>query len=179
MQMPRIVSDHTGVQVVPDPSTAVGWTLRGTVLDLVHIFEVNRKESARILLSLNRYFTAGTFKSTPTAEGDDVPVSTISLESLIISTILSTMFLLPNSPCKLIYYGSVITELCKSSPNTVAPPVGRSVRKLFTLMGSAGLDIEVQRRAAQWFAIHLSNFGFQWMWKEWCVAFTTGMTGEN
>lgn len=135
----------------------------------MHIFEVNRKESARILLSLNRYFAAGTFKSTPSAEGDDVPVSTISLESLIISTILSTMFLLPNSPCKLIYYGSVITELCKSSPNTVAPPVGRSVRKLFTLMGSAGLDIEVQRRAAQWFAIHLSNFGFQWMWKEWCV----------
>jgi nuclear cap-binding protein subunit 1 len=158
------------LQVVPNPGTALGWTLRGTVLDLVHVFEVNRKESARILLSLVRYFSPGTFKSSapcPTDGDAEVPTSTLSIESLIISTILGAMFLLPISPCKSVYYGSVITELCKSSPNTVAPPVGRSVRRLFTMMGGEGLDIEIIRRTAEWFAIHLSNFGFQWMWKEW------------
>lgn len=77
------------------------------------------------------------------------------------------MFALPKSPLVFIYYGSVITELCKLSPNTVAPPVGRAVRRLYGMMGTEGLDCEIARRAADWFAVHLSNFGFQWMWKEW------------
>jgi nuclear cap-binding protein subunit 1 len=149
-------------QVVPETSTALGWTLRSLILDIVHIFEVNRKESARILLTVPRFLTEGTFKST-SGEG----TSTYSLESLIISTLLNALFLLPNAPCKEIYYGSVITELCKSSPNTVAPPVGRAVRKLYTLLGDDALDVEIARRLGEWFAVHLSNFGFQWMWKEW------------
>lgn len=79
------------------------------------------------------------------------------------------MLTLPKSHHKLIYYGSVITELCKASPNTVAPPVGRSMRKIFSLLGTEGLDVEIARRVAEWFSVHLSNFGFQWMWKEWYV----------
>jgi nuclear cap-binding protein subunit 1 len=109
-----------------------------------------------------------TFKPLPsTTEDPAASTSTVSLESLVVSTILSAMFTLPKPPYDLIYYGSVITELCKLSPNTVAPPVGRAVRKLFTMLGSEGLDNEIARRAAEWFAVHLSNFGFQWMWKEW------------
>lgn len=139
------------------------------MLDVIHIFEVNRKEAARIVLSMSRYLTPGTFKSTATTNADSevASTSTYSAESLIISTLLQAMFLLPHSPCKLLYYGSVITELCKMSPNTMAPPVGRAVRKLYGMLGSDGLDAEVARRASEWFAIHLSNFGFQWMWKEW------------
>lgn len=150
------------------PDTPQGWTLRSIILDTVHIFEVNRKECARLLLAIRQHLTLDTFKPLKApAEGEAPPVSTLSLESLIISTILSVMFTLPTPPHDLIYYGSVITELCKLSPNTVAPPVGRAVRKLFTLLGTEGLDNEIARRAAEWFAIHLSNFGFQWMWKEW------------
>lgn len=134
------------------------------VLDIIHIFEVNRKESARILLSIPRFLSEGTFKSS----NPDVPSSsTFSLESLVISTLLNALFLLPTPPCKEIYYGSVITELCKVSPNTVAPPVGRAVRKLYGLLGDDALDVEISRRLGEWFAVHLSNFGFQWMWKEW------------
>lgn len=152
--------------------------MRSMVLDLTHIFEVNRKESARILLSLPQHLSPGTFKPTapktvPDADADtemaepSLPVSTLSLESLIVSTLLNAMTLLPVSPCKEVYYTSVIAELCKLSPNTVAPPVGRSVRKLYTMLGTDGLDVEVIRRIAEWFSVHLSNFGFQWMWKEW------------
>jgi nuclear cap-binding protein subunit 1 len=147
--------------------------LRSTVLDLVHIFEVNRKETARVLLTLPRYFASNTFKPSAGTEVKDEPtetVSTLSLESLVVSTVLNAMTLLPTSPCKEVYYTSVIAELCKLSPNTVAPPVGRSVRKLYTMLGTDGLDVEVIRRIAEWFAVHLSNFGFQWMWKEWSVA---------
>lgn len=150
-------------QIVPDTSTALGWTLRSLILDIVHIFEVNRKESARILLSVPRFLNDDTFKSTSGAES----TSTYSLESLIISTLLNALFLLPTAPCKEIYYGSVITELCKISPNTVAPPVGRAVRKLYGMLGDEALDVEIARRLGEWFAVHLSNFGFQWMWKEW------------
>jgi len=157
-----------GLQVVPSPTTLAGWTLRSLVLDIVHIFEVNRKECAGILLDLRRDLTAGTLKAANPSE--DTPSSTLSLESLVISTLLSTMLALPQSPEPLIYYGSVITELCKLSPNTVAPPVGRAVRKLFSMFGRDGLDVEVAKRASEWFAVHLSNFGFQWMWKEWWAA---------
>jgi nuclear cap-binding protein subunit 1 len=146
--------------IIMPTTTVSGWTLRSLVHDVITIFEVNRKEAARLLLALPRYITGGTFKS----EGSE---STLSLESLVINTMLSTMLTLPHPPQKLIYYGSVITELCKLSPNTIAPPVGRAVRKIFTFMGEPGLDIEIARRTAEWFAMHLSNFGFQWMWKEW------------
>ena len=132
------------------------------MLDIVNLFDVNRKECARILLALRTFVAEGTFKTS--AEGS---TSTLSLESLIIATLLNSMITLPKSPEPLIYYSSLITELCKASPNTVAPPVGRGVRKIFTFLGADGLDNEVQRRIAEWFSIHLSNFGFQWMWKEW------------
>lgn len=152
------------LKVVLSPSTLDGWVMRSLVLDVIHIFEVNRKECARLLLTLRQYFTQGTFKSN---SADSTSTATLSLESLIVSTLLGVMLTLPSPPGQLMYYSSVITELCKLSPNTVAPPVGRAVRKIFTLLGSDGLDVEVARRVAEWFSIHLSNFGFQWMWKEW------------
>jgi nuclear cap-binding protein subunit 1 len=134
---------------------------------MINIFEVNRKECAKLLLAIRQHLPAGTFKSQQPTE--DTPISTISLESLVISTILGAMFTLPKAPHDLIYYGSVIAELCKLSPNTVAPPVGRAVRRLYGMLGTEGLDVEIAKRAAEWFAVHLSNFGFQWMWKEWYV----------
>lgn len=146
--------------IVPPADTVMGWTLRSLFLDMINIYEVNRKECARLLLALPHSLVPGTFKS----EGSE---STYSLESLIVNSVLAGLFSLNPLPFRPIYYGSVITELCKLSPTTVAPPVGRAVRKLFTYMGADGLDLEISRRAAEWFAIHLSNFGFQWMWKEW------------
>lgn len=127
---------------------------------MVSIFEVNRKECARLLLALPRFLPPGTFKSEDSE-------STYSLESSVVGTVLASYFALPKAPHKPIYFYSAITELCKLSPSTVAPPVGRAVRKLFTLLGHDGLDVEIAKRASDWFAVHLSNFGFQWMWKEW------------
>ncbi len=74
--------------------------------------------------------------------------------------------MLPESTYKSIYYIALITELCKSSPTTVGPAVGKSIRRLYALLAD-GLDVEVSHRFAEWFAVHMSNFGFQWVWKEW------------
>ena len=76
--------------------------------------------------------------------------------------------LLPFSPQTLVYYFALITDLCKLSPQTVGPAVGKSFRKLYSLLGE-GLDVEIARRFAEWFASHMSNFGFNWVWKEWYV----------
>lgn len=83
-------------------------------------------------------------------------------------TILGSQFILPESPIKPMYYTALITELCKLSPQTVGPAVGKSIRKIYGYCAN-GLDVEVLYRFAEWFSVHMSNFGFQWVWKEWFV----------
>lgn len=78
--------------------------------------------------------------------------------------------MLPESTTKPMYYIGLIAELCKLSPSTIGPAVGKSIRKLYNSF-SDGLDVEAGRRFAEWFAVHMSNFGFQWVWKEWYVVF--------
>ncbi|KAI0069247.1 cap binding protein 80-PB [Artomyces pyxidatus] len=157
--------------VTPDPSTPAGYAVRADLLDIVDIFEVNRKECARILAEYPKWTVSGTFKPRPGTPAD-VPDRDIfpgrdwQLESTIIETILGANFLLPEGAEKPVYYIALITELCKLSPQTVGPAVGKSIRKLYSYLGD-GLDVEIGRRFAEWFSVHMSNFGFQWVWKEW------------
>ncbi|KAJ7229148.1 MIF4G like-domain-containing protein [Mycena pura] len=162
-------------EITPDPKTPAGYAVRTGISDIVDIFEVNRKECARLLLEFPRWVPVGTFKARPSAAAesdlappapDPVPGKDWQLESTIIENVLGTYFCLPESLHKSIYYFSLITELCKLSPSTVGPAVGKSIRKLYSHLGE-GLDVEVARRFAEWFAVHMSNFNFQWVWKEW------------
>ncbi|CDO74178.1 hypothetical protein BN946_scf185043.g229 [Trametes cinnabarina] len=151
----------------PDPTTPAGFAIRSTLIDIIDIFEVNRKECARLLLEYPKWTVPGTFKPRPGAPPQDpVPGKDWQLEITILETILGASFALPEATFKAIYYIALITELCKSSPQTVGPAVGKSIRKLYALLAD-GLDVEVAHRFAEWFAIHMSNFGFQWVWKEW------------
>ncbi|KAF8450945.1 MIF4G like-domain-containing protein [Boletus edulis BED1] len=143
--------------ISPEPMSVSGFLIRSNVRDVVDIFEVNRKECARLLLEYP--------KCTPPTE-EDPNAKNWQLESVVIETILGSLFLLPEPPQKSIYYISLITELCKLSPSTVGPAVGKSIRKVYTSLGN-GLDPEVSRRFVEWFVVHMSNFGFQWVWKEW------------
>ena len=83
-----------------------------------------------------------------------------------LQTILSALFLLPESTHKSIYYIALITELCKAQPQSVGPAVGKSIRKPYALLAD-GLDVEIAHRFAEWFAVHMSNFNFIWVWKKW------------
>ena len=93
-------------------------------------------------------------------------VSTYSDECDTIQTVLGCLFVLPESQHRYIYYISLITELCKASPQTVGPAVGKSIRRIYSLLAD-GLDVELAHRFVEWFTIHMSNFNFQWVWKEW------------
>ncbi|EKM59547.1 uncharacterized protein PHACADRAFT_250116 [Phanerochaete carnosa HHB-10118-sp] len=153
--------------ISPDPTTPVGYAIRAGLLDLVDIFEINRKECARLLLEFPKWVPHGTFKPRPGAPPQDPVVGKDwQLESTVIETILGTLFLLPDPQHKAVYYIALITELCKLSPSTVGPAVGKSIRKLYGLL-SDGLDVALACRFIDWFAVHMSNFGFQWVWKEW------------
>ncbi|KAG6919498.1 hypothetical protein DXG01_005087 [Tephrocybe rancida] len=154
--------------ISPDPNTPAGYAVRTALLDTIAIFEVNRKECARLLLEYPKWNLPGAFKPKPGAPVETEPVAGKywQLESTIIETILGALLILPESSHKSVYYISLITELCKLSPSTVGPAVGKSIRKLYGAL-SEGLDVEAARRFAEWFAVHMSNFGFQWVWKEW------------
>ncbi|KAJ8515083.1 hypothetical protein ONZ45_g7452 [Pleurotus djamor] len=155
-------------EISPNPSTPLGYRIRSLIVDTIDIFEVNRKECARLLLELPRWTNESTFKPRPGAPVSAEPPAgpNWQLESTVIEIILGSLLLLPESPHKTVYYISLITEICKLSPPTVGPAVGKSIRKLYSNLAD-GLDVEVSRRFAEWFSVHMSNFGFQWVWKEW------------
>ncbi|KAJ7122918.1 MIF4G like-domain-containing protein [Mycena epipterygia] len=154
--------------ITPDPKTPAGYAVHTGLFDILDIFEVNRKECARLLLEYPKWTIPGTFKPKPggSVVPEPVPGKDWQLESTVIENVLGAFFVLPESSHKSIYYIGLITELCKLSPSTVGPAVGKSIRKLYSTLGE-GLDVEVARRFAEWFAVHMSNFGFQWVWKEW------------
>ncbi|PVF94764.1 hypothetical protein CPB86DRAFT_788751 [Serendipita vermifera] len=149
-----------------NPARAGGYLLRSSFEDIIDIYEVNRKEAARILLDARRWFTPGTFRAKPGAVEADESTGGVQLELSVMETILSCLLCLPMPKHKPVYYHALITEICKLSASTAGPAVGKSIRKLYALLGE-GLDVELAKRFSDWFAVHMSNFTYQWVWKEW------------
>ncbi|GAA5927562.1 Sto1p [Sporobolomyces koalae] len=176
----RLFNDET----VPDKDDKAGNVLRGMINDIVNLYEINRKEGAAVLLELPRWVKKGTFKdpkaAAKQAQDEDEELADgpgWSLENLIVETIFNSILCVPAPPHPLAYYHSLLTELCRLSPQTIAPSLGKSVRKLYASLGNdsgAGgkigqpvLDPSGLKRFADWFAVHLSNFGFMWGWQDW------------
>lgn len=93
-----------------------------------------------------------------------------------LQSILTSLFSLPAPRLPAAYYHSLLMELCRLSPSTVAPALGKCVRRLYAGLGADAdvvgegtpvLDPEGIRRFAEWFSVHLSNFGFMWGWADW------------
>lgn len=55
-------------------TTAAGYMLRTDIMALVDIYEVNRKECARLLLQYPKWALPGSFKPKPGAPTEVVPV---------------------------------------------------------------------------------------------------------
>lgn len=53
------------VQITADPKTPPGYAVRADLLDIIEIFEVNRKECARLLVEYPKWTVIGTFKPRP------------------------------------------------------------------------------------------------------------------
>ncbi|KAI5475967.1 nuclear cap-binding protein subunit 1 [Pseudohyphozyma bogoriensis] len=172
----RLFDDET----VPAPYDPAGYLLRSVINDIIQTYEVNRKEAARILLDLPKWLKPGTFKGKDakkdedrrerekSTDGDDVKETKWVLEHMVVESILTSLFALPTSPLPSSYYHALLTELCRLSPSTVAPALGKCVRRLFNSLGEAdSLDPEGVRRFSEWWSVHLSNFGFMWAWADW------------
>jgi nuclear cap-binding protein subunit 1 len=157
------------VETVPPSTDIASSILRDALTDTINILDFNRMATARFLIDLDCYFSAGTFvkRATPfdrlrDLEGDR---STWKPEDVAVDAVFSQLFQLPGPEHKLIYYHSVLTEACKIAPAAIAPSLGRAIRYLYKNIDL--MDLELACRFMDWFAHHLSNFGFTWKWTEW------------
>jgi nuclear cap-binding protein subunit 1 len=157
------------VESVPPLTDAASSLIRDALLDTINVLHINRNITARHLIDLDCYFAPRTFaaRATPFDKLRDIepPKSTWKPEDVAVDAVFSQLFQLPTPEQKLVYYHSVLTEACKLAPAAIAPSLGRAIRYLYR--NSSRLDLELSSRFMDWFAHHLSNFGFTWKWTEW------------
>ena len=157
------------LETVPLQTNSACLIIRDVLTDTINVLDFNRSVAARFLIDLDCYFAPDTFVKRGTAfdklremAGDK---STWKPEDVIVDAAFANLFQLPIPEHKLVYYHSVITEACKIAPAAVAPSLGRAIRYLYRNMDR--MDQELGHRFLDWFAHHLSNFGFTWKWIEW------------
>lgn len=129
---------------------------------------------SRFLIEIDCYFSSNAFikRAVPfdrVLETAGEGGSTWKPEDVAVDAIFSQLFKLPSPNHKLVYYHSILTELCKLAPAAVAPSLGRAIRFMYKNLES--MDAELIYRFVDWFSHHLSNFGFTWKWAEWLVRF--------
>lgn len=157
------------VETVPPTSNIASSLLRDSLVDTINILDYNRNSTAKFLIDVDCYFAENTFikRATPFDKLRDVAGdrSTWKPEDVAVDAVFSQLFQLPTPEHKLVYYHCVLTESCKVAPAAIAPSLGRAIRFLYR--NSDRLDLDLSNRFLDWFAHHLSNFGFTWKWTEW------------
>lgn len=157
------------VQTVPPTKDLASSLIRDVLVDTINILDFNRNVTAKFLTNVDCYWSPGTFvkRATPFDKLKEIAGdgSTWKPEDIAVDAVFSQILQLPAPEHKLVYYHSVLTEACKLAPAAVAPSLGRAIRFLYRNIGQ--LDLELAYRFMDWFAHHLSNFGFTWKWTEW------------
>ncbi|PLB34484.1 NCBP1 family protein [Aspergillus candidus] len=156
-------------ETVPPTSDIASSLLRDALVDTINILDFNRIATAKYLIDVDCYFTPHTFvkRATPFDRLRDIPGDrpTWKPEDVAVDAVFSQLFQLPSPEHKLVYYHSVLTECCKIGPAAIAPSLGRAIRFLYRSLDT--IDLDLSHRFLDWFAHHLSNFGFTWKWSEW------------
>ena len=172
MRLPEIYFStylNQDIETVPSTENIASSVLRDSLIDTINILDFNRNAAARFLVDVDCYFPPGTFvkRATPFDKLREVAGerSTWKPEDVAVDAVFSQLFQLPMPEHKLVYYHSVLTEACKIAPAAVAPSLGRAIRFLYRHIDA--MDLELEYRFMDWFAHHLSNFGFTWKWTEW------------
>ena len=135
------------------------------IYDIVRIFSHNHKECCRLLRDLPSFLNQNYL--------DD---GQYNIYAAIAETLFSEIVRLPRSQEPSIYYATLLGDLTKEDLSTFPKVLGRAVRILYSRLDddqhvSGGMDVECIRRLSEWFAVHLSNFTYQWKWQDWSVAF--------
>ncbi|KAL7273215.1 Nuclear cap-binding protein subunit 1 [Rhizina undulata] len=163
------------VETVPPPLELASTLIRDNIVDTINILDCNRLAVSRYLIEIDCFFSPKAFvkraipfdrvKETAGSSG-----STWKPEDVAVDAIFSQLFRLSTPPHKLVYYHSILTELCKLAPAAIAPSMGRAIRFIYRNLES--MDTELIYRFVDWFSHHLSNFGFTWKWAEWNESLT-------
>lgn len=157
------------IETVPPTTDIAAFLVRDALTDTINILDYNRNATARFLIDVDCYFAPNTFvkRGTPFDKLRDVAGDrpTWKPEDIAVDAAFSQLFKLPTAEHKLIYYHAILTEACKLAPAAIAPSLGRAIRYLYRNVER--LDLELAERFLDWFAHHLSNFGFTWKWVEW------------
>lgn len=159
------------IETVPPPGDLAGTLFRDTIVDTINILDCNRLSVSRFLIEIDCFYNPKAFikRATPydrvteVAESDQA--STWKPEDVAVDAIFSQLFRLPYPAHKLVYYHSILTELCKLAPAAIAPSLGRAIRFMYRNLEI--IDTELINRFVDWFSHHLSNFGYTWKWTEW------------
>lgn len=157
------------IESVPPTSNIASSLVRDAIADTLNLVHFNRNVAAKLLNEVDNFWAPGMFvkRATPFDKLRDVSAGQPSWkpEDVAVDAIFSQIFQLPTSEHRLVYYHSLITELCKLSPQAIAPSLGRAIRFLYRNVDL--MDLELSYRFMDWFAHHLSNFEFRWKWQEW------------
>ncbi|CAO0803530.1 unnamed protein product [Mucor circinelloides] len=183
----KLLVDEQGNSLpnIPNHQSIEYFILQEIISDTMNLFEVNRKDCARYLLSISTSFDPSFFKSSPppSSSSDDKPDAAKAepmdedtdsgkwnLSDLLVEAIFSQMLRLPLPPVRQVFYSCVFIELCRAESGTFPMALGRGIKTLFDRL--AYMDVECIARLWGWFSHHLSNFGFQWDWKAWSSVLT-------
>ncbi|CEP08839.1 hypothetical protein [Parasitella parasitica] len=176
----KLLVDEQGQTLpnVPNHQSIEYFLLQEIISDTMNLFEVNRKDCARYLLSISTSFDPTFFKSSPPAPVDssddsvkaepmeeDADSGKWNLSDILVEAIFSQMLRLPLPPVRQVFYSCVFIELCRAEVGAFPMALGRGIKTLFGRL--AYMDVECIARLWSWFSHHLSNFGFQWDWKAW------------
>lgn len=163
------VYSNQEVETVPSTANIASTLVRDAIVDTINLLDFNRNATSRFLIDVDCYFAPGTFvkRATPFDRLRDIEAgkSTWKPEDVAVDAVFSQLFQLPAPEQKLVYYHSVLIESCKIAPAAIAPSLGRAIRFLYRNVET--MDLELSYRFMDWFAHHLSNFGFTWKWTEW------------
>ena len=72
------------------------------------------------------------------------------------------LFFLPYPPFRRIYYGLIFMELCKESREYMPGVLARAIHIIYDRLNE--LDVECYIVFTEWFAHHLANFDYKWLW---------------
>ncbi len=130
--------------------------LEDTITDIIQIFSLNHIEASKILLNTSEFLS-------------NEYSQTYNVYQSLVENLISEMVSFPKPLEKIIYYSTLLMDLCKGELKQVPSAMGRSLKIIFQRMDSLnhGMDVECIRRLSLWFAHHLSNFGFFWKWSDW------------
>ncbi|KAJ1915011.1 Nuclear cap-binding protein subunit 1 [Mycoemilia scoparia] len=167
--------------------------IQDLITDSLNQLDYNRKECARCVLGIHLLCLPNVAKAVqdtqpntanPTGAaagrenadgGDDDQAVQIKgsseigkplvIERLIMETVLTNLLSTPSQHDHDIFLSSFAVELCKLGSDFTFHIAGSSIRLLYNRLPQ--MDAELINRFSDWFSTFISNFGYQWTWKDW------------